>query len=106
MDGYIYLFERYDQDDPLIELFGKDIANLIYRIIHEMNQTDVISEYRGLLIGHPCIKVGCMCTRLKFPNDIMVYNYREYGDDFDINVRIRDIVINVPANYWVIKELY
>ena len=34
--------------DPIIQIFGKDIANIIYRLVHQMLYSKVTLEYHDL----------------------------------------------------------
>jgi hypothetical protein len=101
--------------DIIVDALGKDIAGIIYRLVHQDLLSDVIREYNDLM-AQINSHIG---TRFNLSNGwIYVFTYRtpgvaaigsnwkcwqllKPGEVYPANLHFQ-----IPSNYWFIKELY
>jgi hypothetical protein len=93
--------------DPIVLLFGKDIAQLIYQRPFNDRVTELNKEYHYLLYDYLAIGAIRMKERLGLNK---LFNYRALDERYAI-CRWNDDgptthMRSLPRNYWSIKELY
>ena len=66
-----------NKGDPIIQIFGKDIASLIYRFVHQILYSTVVAEYHDLQV-FPVFNGYAMTVGI---GEIKVYNYRDFTKD-------------------------
>jgi hypothetical protein len=101
--------------DPIVLLFGKDIAQLIYQRLFKDRMKDINEQYRDIM--YLCNDNGAvlMYDDNRRWNFEFKFNYRvlgSYNQYFHIltwknSPLCHDYMRhNLPDNYWSIKELY
>jgi hypothetical protein len=89
--------------DPLVGVFGKDVASIIYRMVYQLKMSIVNAEYKSKIHS---------ITMPVYSDTIygrFTWNWRKsnvFDYIWNINAPEWDISVPLPKHYWKIKELY
>jgi hypothetical protein len=95
--------------DPILMCLGKDIASIVYRSLYQLKIADINTQYQSLVapINAQYYECGvCMIDSTHTQRDVFYWNHRQRGDYEDIANFNRLSQMELPTNYWDIKELY
>jgi hypothetical protein len=103
--------------NPIVNALGKDVAGIIYRYVHQDLLSDVIREYKDLIMPSESFSGGVrfrLCDGRSFvfgfrynKSIALSSNWKRWLTHAKSNTAYpKEYIFDVPSNYWEIKELY
>lgn len=101
--------------DPVVDIFGKEVADIIYRLLWQMQMKLVNNQYHSYLIISPeevypndgRVRLNDSSRRSYFTfnyRDTIHLTYIHHWNKFQ--KPYKPITAILPKSYWNIKELY